>query len=116
MRARYAAQVTGRARLATDGATSLPHGLARPGGTRPTPPAGGAHSASLSARQTYKRGRAPPGRSAVPNEHTSHTTHHAFAIPKAVSYSLLIRPPPFARQFLTNWSREAISVRPKRIW
>src|SRR5579859_7872017 len=67
MRARHAALVTVRARYVSDGATSLPHGLHQPGGPRPTPSSCGAHSAWLSASQTYKRGSAPPPRSGVPN-------------------------------------------------
>ena len=54
MRARRAALVTVRAHCVWDGATSLPHGLLQPGGPRPTPSSFGAHSASLSASQTYK--------------------------------------------------------------
>src|SRR5579859_1740320 len=65
MRARHAALVTVRARYVSDGATSLPHGLHQPGGPRPTPSSCGAHSAWLSASQTYKRGSAPPPRSGV---------------------------------------------------
>src|SRR5579859_7199764 len=68
MRARHAALVTVRARYVSDGATSLPHGLHQPGGPRPTPSSCGAHSAWLSASQTYKRGSAPPPRSGVPKK------------------------------------------------
>src|SRR5579864_7271773 len=81
MRARHAALVTVRARYVSDGATSLPHGLHQPGGPRPTPSSCGAHSAWLSASQTYKRGSAPPPRSGVPNPtHASDLTFLLHAV------------------------------------